>query len=159
MDEPVPIRRAAVGWLFVAVAVVALALLVRPAIFSVAGPRDDSVVTAGAVTEVASGPIQRDLVLARSHGWSGERDAGSGRVQVSVIVSASTAGGFTAVNAASPGREDCPVELAEDRLTDCDGRAWDFAGFPLDTSDPPLERIPTDVEGGTILLDMTEPPS
>ena len=47
MDDPPPFRRAAVGCLFVALAVVAVALLVRPAIFSVAPPRDDAVVTVG----------------------------------------------------------------------------------------------------------------
>ncbi|MEO5986797.1 MAG: hypothetical protein ABIW50_00290 [Candidatus Limnocylindria bacterium] len=157
MDEPVPIRRAAVGCLLVALAVVVVALLVRPAIFSVAEPRDDSVVTAGTVTEVAAGPILREVILSRSRGWSGERDADSGRVQVTVIVATSTVGGITAVNAASPGREDCPVVPSADRLTDCEGRAWDFGGFPLDTSVPPLERVATDVDGGTILLDMTRP--
>ncbi len=157
MDEPVPIRRAAVGCLLVALAVVVVALLVRPAIFSVAEPRDDTVVTAGSVTELSAGPISLDLILTRSRGWSGEREAGSGRVQVTVIVAPSSVGGLTAVNAASPGREDCVVEIRTDRLVDCTGRAWDFGGFPLDTADPPLERIATDVEGGTILLDMTGP--
>ncbi len=157
MDEPVPIRRAAVGCLFVALGVVLVALLVRPAIFSVAEPRDDTIVTAGSVTEVAAGPISRDVILTRSRGWSGERDAGSGRVQVTVIVAPSSAGGFSAVNAASPGRDDCAVEIRADRLVDCDGRAWDFGGFPLDTSDARLERVATDVVSGTILLDMTRP--
>jgi hypothetical protein len=40
MDEPVPIRRAAVGCLLIALAVAAVALIVRPAIFSVVPPRD-----------------------------------------------------------------------------------------------------------------------
>ncbi len=158
MDEPVPIRRAAIGCLTVAVVVVAFALLVRPAIFSVAPPRDDSVVTVATVTEVTTGPILRDIVLSSSRGWSGERDAGSGRVQVAVIVAPSTAGAFSAVNAASPVREGCPVTIGADRLLDCDGRAWDFSGFPLDPDDPPLERIPTDVDAGNIVLDMTAPP-
>jgi hypothetical protein len=157
MDEPVPIRRAAVGCLLIAVAVAAVALVVRPAIFSVAPPRDDSVVTVATASEVAAGPIRRDLILSRSHGWSGERDAGDGRVQVAVIVSPATAGGVAAVNAASPLREDCPVEVAADRLTDCDGHAWTFDGVPIDSADPPLERIGVEVVSGTVVLDMTGP--
>ena len=69
MDEPVPIRRAAVGCLLVALAVAAIALIVRPAIFSVAPPRDDSVVTVAAASEVTAGPIRRELILtARTDG-------------------------------------------------------------------------------------------
>jgi hypothetical protein len=157
MDEPVPIRRAAVGCLLIAVAVAGVALVVRPAIFSVAPPRDDSVVTVATASEVAAGPIRRDIILSRSHGWSGERDAGDARVQVAVIVSPATAGGVAAVNAASPLREDCPVEIAADRLTDCDGRAWTFDGVPIDPADPPLERIGVEVVSGTVVLDMTGP--
>ena len=156
MDEPVPVRRAAVGCLLVALTGVALALIVRPAIFSVAPPRDDAAVIVASVTEVAAGPIRRDVVLSRSHGWSGERDAGDGRVQVSVILAPSSSfGGVSAVNAASPGRTDCPVGIAADRLTDCDGRAWTFDGFPIDTADPSLERIGVEVVSGSVVLDMT----
>lgn len=157
MDEPVPIRRAAVGCLVLAVAVVAVALLVRPAIFSVAPPRDDGAVIAASLTEVSSGPVVRDLVLARSHGWSGERDAGEGRVQVGVVIAQTGAGGVVAVNAASPVTPDCPVTPAADRLVDCEGRAWSFEGFPLDPADPELERIAVEVEGGSVVLDMTRP--
>lgn len=157
VDEPVPIRRAAVGCLVVALAVVALALIVRPAIFSVAPPRDDSVVTVATVAEVTAGPVHREVLLSRSHGWSGERAAGDGRVQVAVIVSPTTLGGITAVNAASPGRTDCPVEIGADRLVDCDGRAWTFDGIPIDPADPPLERIATSVTSGSVVLDMTGP--
>ncbi len=158
MDEPVPIRRAAVGCLLVALAALALALIVRPAIFSLAPPRDDSAVIAATATEVAGGPVRRDLVLSRSRGWSGERDAGDGRVQVSVILApSSTFGGVSAVNAASPGRTDCSIEIGADRLTDCDGRAWTFEGFPIDPADAPLERIVTEIASGSIVLDMTGP--
>jgi hypothetical protein len=156
MDEPVPLRRAAVGCLLVALTGVALALIVRPAIFSVAPPRDDAAVIVASATEVAAGPIRRDLVLSRSHGWSGERGAGDGRVQVSVILAPSSSfGGVSAVNAASPVRADCPVEIAADRLTDCEGRAWTFDGFPIDPADAPLERIAVEVVSGSVVLDMT----
>ena len=93
MDEPVPIRRAAVGCLVVALILVAIALVVRLAILSAAPPRDDTVVTVATATDVAGGPIRRDLILSRSRGWSGERDAGDGRVQVAVIVTQTTTGG------------------------------------------------------------------
>lgn len=157
MDEPVPIRRAVVGFLLIVVAVVIIALLVRPAIFSVAPPRDDSVVIVATAVEVTAGPIRRELLLSRSHGWSGERDADDGRVQVSVILAPSTAAGISAVNAASPGRVDCPVEIGADRLTDCDGRAWTYQGIPIDSADPPLERIMVEIVSGSVVLDMTEP--
>lgn len=157
MDEPVPLRRAAVGCLVLAAAVVAVALLVRPAIFSVAPPRDDSAVIAATLNEVASGPVVRDLVLARSHGWSGERDVGDGRVQVGVVIAQTGAGGVIAVNAASPVAADCPVTAAADRLVDCEGREWSYEGFPLDPADPELERIAVEVEGGSVMLDMTGP--
>ena len=74
-----------------------------------------------------------------------------------MIVTQTTTGGTIAVNAASPGRADCPVEISPDRLTDCDGRAWTFAGIPIDTGDPPLERIATDVTSGSVVLDMSAP--
>ena len=155
MDEPVPIRRAAVGCLLVALAVAAIALIVRPAIFSVAPPRDDSVVTVAAASEVTAGPIRRELILSRTYGWSGERDAGDGRVQVAVVLAPSTAGGIAAVNAASPGRADCPVEIGPDRLIDCGGRTWTFEGVPIDPADPYLERIAVEVASGSVILDMT----
>ena len=104
MDEPVPVGRAAIGCVVLALAVIAIGLLVRPAIFSLAPPRDDSAVTVASATEVTSGPIRRDVILSRSRGWSGELDAGDGRVQLSVIVATTPAGGIGAVNAASPGR-------------------------------------------------------
>ena len=124
---------------------------------SAAPPRDDTVVTVATATDVAGGPIRRDLILSRSRGWSGERDAGDGRVQVAVIVTQTTTGGTVAVNAASPGRSDCPVEISADRLTDCDGRGWTFAGIPIDPADPPLERIAADVTSGSVVLDMSAP--
>ena len=157
MDEPVPIRRAAVGCLVVALAVIAVALIVRPAIFSVAPPRDDSAVTVAAAREISAGPIRRELILSRSRGWSGERDAGDGRVQVAVVVASSTAGGISAVNAASPGMTGCPVEIAADRLADCDGRAWTYDGIPIDPAVLPLERIAVVVTSGSIILDMSAP--
>jgi hypothetical protein len=158
MDEPVPIRRAVVGCLVLAVAAIAVGLAVRPAIFSLAPPRDDGAVIVATATEVSTGPIRREVILSRSRGWSGELDAGDGRVQLAVILASSPAlGGISAVNAASPVRDGCPVVIRTDRLTDCDGRAWTVDGFPIDSADPPLERIAVEVVNGSVVLDLTAP--
>jgi hypothetical protein len=157
MDEPVPIRRAAIGCLALALAVAAFGLLIRPAIFSLAPARDDSAITVATALEVASGPIQRDVILARSRGWSGEVAAGDGRVQLSVIVAPAPVSGVTAFNAASPGRDGCPVQIDETRLTDCAGRAWTLEGAPVDPADAPLERIPAVIDAGSVVLDLSRP--
>jgi hypothetical protein len=158
MDEQVPVRRAAIGCLLVAVAVVALAIFLRPAIFNVALPANDAAVIVATASEVTDGPIRREIVLSRSHGWSGERDAGDGRVQVAVMLAPSTTfRGVSAVNATSPGSSECPIEIAGDRLTDCDGRAWTFEGVPIDPADPPLERFGAEIVSGSIVVDMTRP--
>jgi hypothetical protein len=155
VDEPVPLRRAAVGCLLLAVAAVAVLLVVRPAIFSLAPPRDDGAVAVATQTEVRGGPLRRDVVLSRSRGWAGEREAGDGRVQVTVIVSPTTVGGFAAVIAAAPDDDDCGVDIGADRLTDCVGRAWTLDGVPLDPGDPPLQRVPVDIDNGSITLDLS----
>ena len=116
MDEPVPIRRAAVGCLLIALAGLAVALIVRPAIFSFATPRDDSAVVVATAAEVVDGPVRRDVLLTRSYGWPGEIDAGDGRVQLSVIVAP---GAVRRGRPRSPPparcRDDCPVEIAAGR--------------------------------------------
>jgi hypothetical protein len=155
-DEPVPIGRAAIGCLVIALVGLGIAALVRPAIFSVAEPRDDSVVIVGTLAEAQAGPFRRDQLLARSYDHFGEVDAGDGRVQVTVIVAPSTFGGLSVVNAASPVADDCPVEIAADRLADCDGRTWTFEGLPIDSADPPLERFAATVDGGAIVVDFTQ---
>ena len=154
VDEPIPIRRVLVGFALIAVAVLAFMLLVRPAIFTLAPPRDDTVVAVGTQSEVSASFRRIDVVLADSYGWDGERDAGDGRSQISVIVGA-TETGIVAVNGASPAADDCPVEITPDRLTDCDGRSWTFAGLPIDSADPPLERFPITVDGGSVFVDFT----
>ena len=90
MDEPVPIRRAAIGCLLIALAGLAVALVVRPAIFYLAPPRDDSAVIVATSAEIFDGPVERDVLLTRSYGWPGERDAGDGRTQLRVIVAPRT---------------------------------------------------------------------
>lgn len=155
MDDPVPVRRAAIGCLTIALLVGGLMLLVRPTIFTLAPPRDDRAVVVAAATEVGATPIRREVILSRSRGWAGEIDAGDGRVQLAILIGPSTLGGVAAVNAASPVREGCAVEVAGDRLTDCDGHSWTFDGLPIDGTDPPLERFPVEVDGGSVVVDLT----
>jgi len=154
-DEPVPIRRAAIGCLALAVGGLLVAGLVRPAIFSLAPPRDDSVVIVGTLTDLPDGPNRRTQLLARSYGHDGEREAGDGRVEIAYFLVPTSLGTAAAVNAASPVQESCPVEIGPDRLLDCAGRAWTYEGLPIDSADPPLERFPVAVESGSIVVDFT----
>jgi hypothetical protein len=155
MDDPVPIRRAAVGCLVIAIAGLAFALIVRPAIFSLAPARDDSAVIVATAGEVADGPVQRDVILTRSYGWPGELDAGDGRTQLRVIVAPGPFAGITAVAAASPMTADCPLEVSVVGLTDCDGNAWTLDGVPLESGLPPLARFPVEVVAGSVTVDFT----
>ena len=154
-DEPVPMRRALLGCLGIAVLGLVLAGLVRPAIFFFAPARDDGVVTVGTLGEARDAPVFRDLILSRSYGYDGEIDAGDGRVQLTVVLANVTGTGVTLVNGASPVADDCPLELGADRLVDCDGRAWTLDGLPLDPADPELERWAVDVSGGAVVADFT----
>lgn len=153
-DEPVPIRRAAIGCLVFAVVGLGLAALVRPAIYLLAPPRDDARVIVATLLEIQAGPIIRDRLLARSQGHDGEIDAGGGRVQVRLIVSSLGFERATVLNASSPSAPDCAVEIGEDRLVDCDGRAWTYDGVPLAGGDP-LQRFPVRIESGAIVADLT----
>ena len=154
-DEPVPVRRAAIGCLAIALVGLGLAVLVRPAIFTLAPPRGDDAVIVATLAELGDGPIERQQLLTRSHGHHGERDAGDGRVQLKLIVAQSALGGVSAVNGASPVASECPVEIGADRLVDCDGRAWTYDGLPIEPADPPLDRFPVNVDGSSIVVDLT----
>lgn len=154
-DEPVPVRRAAIGCLVVTLVGLGLALLVRPAIFTLAPPRGDDAVIVATTTELADGPIERQQLLTRSHGHRGERDAGDGRVQLKLIVAQTAFGGVSAVNGASPVEDGCPIEIGADRLLDCDERAWTHDGQPIDPAHPPLERFPAEVDGSSVVVDLT----
>jgi hypothetical protein len=155
MDEPVPVRRAVVGCLVLALVGIVGVALVRPAIFVFGEPRDDRAVVVGTMSAVAAGPAVRDVILSRARGWAGEIDAGDGRVQLRLIVAASRFGSVAVVAGASPGRDGCPLEIGADRLTDCDGRHWTFEGEPLDSGDPPLDRFPATIDDGAIVVDLT----
>jgi hypothetical protein len=154
VDEPVPVRRAVIGCLTIAVFVGALLLLLRPALFfTVAPPRDDRAVVVGAASDVGTDPVERTVILTRSRGWAGEVDAGDGRVQITLLLSTTPAGAIVAVNAASTSGG-CPVDLSGDRLADCDGRTWTFDGAPID-ADEPLERFPIQIADGAVVVDLT----
>lgn len=155
-DEPVPIRRAAIGCMLLAILGLGAAALVRPAIYLLAPPRDDARVIVGTLTELGTSPAERDQVLSRSYGHDGEADAGDGRVQVRLIIAPAGFGAVSVVNAASPVAADCPVEIGADRLMDCDGRTWTYQGLPIDSADPPLERFAVQIENGAIVVDLTE---
>jgi hypothetical protein len=152
-----PVARTLVGCLVVAVALVGLMLLVRPAIFSLAPPRDDSHVIVGTTTALAAGPRVVDVALARSYGLDGERPLGAGRVQVALVVASTLTGGFSVVNATSPISDDCAIEIAEDRLSDCAGRSWTFDGSPIDPGLPPLQRFEVSVDDGSVGADLARP--
>ena len=156
MDEPVPIRRAAIGCLLIALAGLALALVVRPAIFTFAPPRDDTAVVVATATELAGGPVVRDVVLTRAYGWPGEREADEGRVQLRVVVAPIRFGGVAAMAAASPDDVDCAVDVADARVSDCEGSSWTLEGQPIDPADgPPLHRFPVEVVAGSVTVDFT----
>jgi hypothetical protein len=154
MDEPVPVRRAVIGCLTIALLVVGLLLLLRPALFfTVAPPRDDRAVVVAAVGDLGVAPVSRPVILTESRGWAGEVDAGDGRVQLTLLVATTPTGAVSAVNAASRDGG-CAVEVAGDRLADCDGRTWTFDGAPID-ADEPLERFPTALDGSAVVVDLT----
>lgn len=156
-EEPVPIRRALVGCLVIMLLGFGVALLVRPLVYTLAPPRDDSVVVVAQASEVVDAPIRREVLLSGSYGWDGAIDAGDGRSQLPVIVSpAATGAAVVAMAAASPLQEDCEVEIADDRLRDCAGREWTLAGLPIDAGVPPLQRFPVQIEGGAVLVDFTQ---
>jgi hypothetical protein len=158
MDEPVPIRRAAVGCLLIALAGLAFALIVRPAIFTFAPERDDGAVIVATVAEVqaAAEPIQRDVVLTRAYGWDGEQAQDGGRVQLRVIIAPIRFGAMAVLSAVSPGPDGCALEVADARLADCAGRAWTLEGAPIEPpGEPPLQRFPSEVAGGNVTVDFT----
>jgi hypothetical protein len=155
MDEPVPIRRAAIGCLLLAIFGVVAVVLVRPAIFVFAEPRDDTAVVLGSSQLAANGPVVRDVILARPRGWAGEIDVDDGHAQLRLFVAPSRFGSFTVVAAASPIRDDCPLDIGADRYVDCDGHEWTHEGDPLDPADPPLDRFPVLLDAGNVVVDLT----
>jgi hypothetical protein len=133
-----------------------LLLLVRPLIYSVAPPRDDSVyavVTAASVPTTE--PLVRELLLNSPHGLLGERRSGEHAV-ITVVVSRGLNGLFSVVNAWSP-VNDCALTGRPDRVVDCRGRAWTLAGDPFTAGDPPLQSFPVTNQNGALVVDFTHP--
>jgi hypothetical protein len=129
-------------------------LLVRPAIFSLASPRDDTqypVIAAATITE----PQVIELPLNDSHGLPGEVRVHE-HVTFTVVVSPLPGGGYAAVAAWSP-TNDCQIGLGSDRLIDCAGNAWTYEGVPIDAADPPLQRFPLTTSDGMVVVDFTRP--
>lgn len=154
-QEPFQLRRYVIAGLTAAVVVSVILLLVRPFIFSFAGPLDDSNYTVASAVEAKSGPKLVEIVLNESHGLPGEvhRD---NRVGLTVVVSPVGTDAFAVVDAWSP-VNDCAVRLGADRLLDCQGVAWTFDGVPLDPANASLQAFPTTVSNGAVVADFTRP--
>ncbi|HEX6127988.1 MAG TPA: hypothetical protein VF071_03095 [Candidatus Limnocylindria bacterium] len=154
---PVPIVRYAFVALLGLGAVMLIVLLMRPFIFSFAGARDDANYSLVGASEVDRGPVLTDVLLEESHDLLGEAEAGDGMVRLRVVA-APLAGrdGYSVVNAWSP-VSSCPLTLGADRLVDCDGHAWTYQGFPIDSADPLLQSFPNEVRQGAIVVDFTRP--
>ena len=157
---PFPLRRALVGGALAFVAMVALMLLVRPALFSVAPPRGDANLGIASADELVAGPISRPILLTESRGLLGERVEGRNRA-ITVIVSQLPGGQVAVVNAWSP-VDPCAVTVSEDRaaLVDCEGRRWGLDGAPLEGgAQPALQRFEASMNNGAVVADLTAPVS
>jgi len=149
-----PIGRYVVSGLLVAAAVSGLLLLIRPLLFSLAGPLDDTNYIVAATAQAAEGPMRREILFNEPHGYPGElrRDEQAGLF----VIVAPIGPAFSVVNAWSP-TNDCAVTIGADRLLDCEGDAWTYDGVPIDPADPPLQRFPTRVSSGAVVVDFTRP--
>ena len=155
-DPDVPVRRYLVVSLLAVGALLVVTLLVRPFIFSLAPPRDDRNYPVTSVSEADKGPQLIEILLNDPQGLPGEivRDE---RVGYSVVVAPLPGGsGYSVVGAWSPTGE-CPVKIDQDRLRDCRGDTWTFAGFAFNAADPSLTAFPVSVRNNAVLADFTAP--
>lgn len=152
-SAPVSIGRSLFAALVGTALLVALLLVARPLLFTMAPPLDDTNYAVVATSQLADGPVLRQLLLNESHGWAGEL-AQDVRTEFSVIVAPLAIGGFSVVGAWSP-TNDCAIEIGADRLRDCAGDAWTFGGVPLDAADPSLQAFPATVGNGAVIVDFT----
>lgn len=135
---------------------VGLLLLVRPMIYSVAPPRDDSVYAVTTAASVpTSQPLVKELLLITPHGLLGERRSGL-HATITVVISRGLNGLFSVVNAWSP-TNDCALTARPDRLVDCRGHAWTLSGEPFASGDRPLQSFPVTTEAGALIVDFTHP--
>jgi hypothetical protein len=150
------VRRYVVVALLSIAALLVVTLLVRPFIFTLAGPRDDRNYPLLSASEADKGPRSLEIVLSDPHDLPGEvvRDE---RVGYTVVVAPLPGrDGYSVVGAWSPNNH-CRLEIAQDRLRDCQGDAWTFEGFPIVAADPVLTAFPVTVRGGAVVVDFTAP--
>jgi hypothetical protein len=155
-DDPVPVRRYLVVSLLAVGVLLAITLLVRPFILSLAGPRDDANYPLTSVSTANTGPQLIEIVLNDAHGLDGEvvRDD---RVGYTVALSPRPGDtGYWVVGAWSP-NGDCAVVIDRDRLRDCKGDTWTFEGLPFDADGPSLTAFPVAVRNNAVLADFTAP--
>ena len=154
--EGVPVLRYAVGGVLALAAIVLLLLAVRPFIFSFAGVRGDANYTVAATADVDKGPLRLELVLNDRHGLAGEVADGE-HARIFVVVARDLSVGYSVVDAWSP-TNDCAVTLGPDRLVDCAGDTWTYAGLPINpTGGPSLVRFPASEDNGAVIADFTQP--
>jgi hypothetical protein len=154
--DDVPVRRYVVVALLGIVGLLLVTLLVRPFIFSLAGPRDDRNYPLLSASDADRGPRSLEIVLNDPHDLPGEvvRDD---RVGYTVVVAPLPGrDGYSVVGAWSP-VNGCALVIAQDRLRDCQGDAWTFEGFPIAAGDPSLTAFPVAVRNGAVLVDFTAP--
>ena len=155
-DPEVPVRRYVVIALLAIAALLVVTLLVRPFIFSLAGPRDDANFPLRSVGEADKGPQLTEIRLNDSHDLPGEVVQGD-EVGYSVVIAPLPGrDGYSVVGAWSP-VNDCALAIDGDRLRDCQGETWTFEGFPFRDTDPPLTAFPVTVRNGAVLADFTKP--
>ena len=152
---PAPLRRYLFAGLLAAAVLGGMLLLVRPLLFSLAPPIDDTNFNLVGVLQARDAPLVIEILLNEAHGLPGEvhRDE---RVGLTVVVSSVGTDAFAVVDAWSP-TNDCAITLGADRLVDCAGDAWTYDGIPIDPADPALTGFPTSVRNGAVLVDFTRP--
>jgi hypothetical protein len=136
--------------------VVGLMLLAGVFLEAVVTPRDDAAYPLTTVAQALSGPRTFEVALTDPQGLDGE-EVIEGRGRLLVIVSPGPgAESFFVVNATSP-IDGERVEITREGLIGTDGTAWSVAGDPVDPADPPLQRFPSIVREGVLIVDFTEP--
>ena len=155
-DPDVPVRRYLVLALLAVGGLLVITLLVRPLIFSLAGPRDDANFPLLSVAEADKGPRVVEIRLNDPHGLPGEVMRGD-EVGYSVVIAPLPGrDGYSVVGAWSP-THDCALQISGDRLRDCRESSWTFAGFPIEPHDPARTSFPVTVRNGAVRADFTAP--
>ena len=154
--EPVPVSRYAILAGVAILVLLAITLLVRPLILSLAPERNDARYPLFSIAQADTGPQLKEIVLNDRHGFPGEvvRDELVGYTVV--VAPLPGRGGYSIVGAWSP-TGDCPLEISGDRLRDCDGATWTFEGFPIEPDGPSLVAFPAAVRNGAVIADFTAP--